>query len=573
MNEDRIREDAQADLRQRAEKAIGRTEIEPAALSLEEAQRLVHELQVSQIELELQNEELRDTQHQLATSRDQYLNLYQALPVGYFVLDEIGLVLHANRTGCDLMGMTAFRLRGTAFGDRLLRADRDTFHSLCKRVRETRALDTCELRVVGEAGETWDAQIDCFLSQDIEGSDQLRLIVTDITEVKQAEARNAELQKCAVEQQKLAVVGQLAAGIAHDFNNILTGIIGQAQLMSLSPQLSEPFREDLKIIQEQGQRAAQLIRQILDFSRKSILWKRPLDLGPFVEETASLLRRTIPESINIRLDIAPGPHTVNADSAQLQRVLLNLAVNAKDAMLDGGELNIQLRDLVVGPDDTALLGMAAGKWFTLSVADTGTGIDPDVLPHIYEPFFTTKEVGKGTGLGLSQAYGIIQQHGGDIGVTSERGLGTTFVISLPAIDVSTSLAFAAQLSSDRRGQNEVILLAEDDRIVLETVQRMLESLGYSVLAAPDGREAWKLYQKHRSSIALVLVDIVMPKIGGLKLHQMLKDELRGPKVVLMSGYPLTQHPDSLAVQDVAGWLQKPLLIEPLAQTIRTALDS
>lgn len=391
----------------------------------------------------------------------------------------------------------------------------------------------------------------------------------EVEQRQRAEERERILQEQAEQHQRLAVIGQLAAGIAHDFNNILTGIMGHAEMMLMTSALPTSVQNDGRTILQQGKRAAKLVRQILDFSRKSILQKRPLDLWPFLRESIGLLQRTIPEYIRISFASAPGTYTTSADSTQLQQVLMNLALNAKDAMVNGGELRVGLSRLTLVPGvEPPVPSMSSGEWLVLSVADTGTGMSAEVLEHIYEPFFTTKGVGGGSGLGLSQAYGIISQHGGFIDVESSIGEGTTFSIYLPTIDAPAPSPQKTDSFSLPQGSGETILLVEDEPMVLDVLQRMLSALNYGVLAARDGQAALEVYREHREKIALVLTDVAMPRLGGVELHARLRQEAPEAKVILISGYPLGE--ESLP-EGVGGWIEKPPTLTQLARVIASLL--
>jgi PAS domain S-box-containing protein len=392
-------------------------------------------------------------------------------------------------------------------------------------------------------------------------------VVRDITDRKL-------MEEALRQHERLAAVGQLAAGIAHDFNNILTSVIGFAEVLQRRSDVSDTAKQYLRPIVDGGRRAALLVRQILDFSRKSFFLLEPLDLGSFLPETARFLERTIPESVHICLEISEGEHFVSADPGQMQQVLTNLALNARDAMAEGGQLSIRLRPLVLEPGEPPpASGMLPGEWILLSVSDTGTGISEDVLPHIYEPFFTTKEVGEGTGLGLAQVYGIVKQHEGFIEVETAEGEGTTFSIYLPALraqETRDSATPGGTASGMRGGQ--VILLVEDDPEVLGVGKALLEHLGYAVLTAPTGREALELYDGHQAEIGLVLLDMVMPEMGGLELFDELKARDSEVRVVLVTGYPLGEQGDLLLQRGILDWVQKPLDLNRLSETVSRALD-
>jgi PAS domain S-box-containing protein len=396
------------------------------------------------------------------------------------------------------------------------------------------------------------------------------MVLRDITEER-------DIQKRMQQQEKLVAVGQLAAGIAHDFNNILTSIIGFAELARWTPDLPMSVGEDLSRIIKQGQRAAHLVRQILDFARKNIVAKRPLELTRFLEEMVNLLERTIPENIQLDLKIEPNQKTylLNADLTQLQQALTNLAVNAADAMPTGGILQFHLAQftLAVGQRPPCP-EMVPGDWLALSIVDTGVGMPLEVQLHLFEPFFTTKEVGQGTGLGLAQVEGIVKQHEGYIKVKSRVGQGTTFTLYFPPLPTLQPAASPEIAREERKlqGQGKVILLVEDNKFVREVVEAMLKGLGYQVLTAANGRSALEVYDLHRDSIALVITDLTMPEMGGFALAEALQAKNRAVKILAMTGYPLNMKPEDLT-RGIAGWLQKPLSLEQLAQQLEQTLQN
>jgi len=392
------------------------------------------------------------------------------------------------------------------------------------------------------------------------------LVMRDVT-------RERQIQSCIQQHERLAAIGQLAAGIAHDFNNILQGIIGFADRLARRPDMPQDARERLRLISEQGQRGAHLVRQILDFSRQSVPRRRPTDLSAFLQEAGAFLDHLLPEMVHVRLDIQPGRHIINADPAQLQQVLTNLATNARDAMPQGGELTIALRRMTLAPGEVPPLPtMQPGHWIVLSISDTGIGIPAKALPHIFEPFFTTKAVGKGTGLGLAQAYGIIQQHEGHIDVTSQVGRGTTFTLYFPAYKVLPHADASAPKETRTMGHGETILVVEDDPQVLVIVQQMLEDLGYRVLTARNGRDAVRLYREHCAEVGLVLTDLIMPEMSGTDLAQELRVRVADIPVVVMTGYPTQVNTPANPAPHIAAVLPKPFTSEELAHTLRDVLS-
>ncbi|MEJ5311919.1 MAG: PAS domain S-box protein [Anaerolineae bacterium] len=395
------------------------------------------------------------------------------------------------------------------------------------------------------------------------------LVINDVT---QARAAREQLQQ----QERMAAVGQLAAGIAHDFNNIMAIIILYAQMTAQIKALPARVQERLAVINQQARHATRLIQQILDFSRRSVLERQPLDLLPFLKEQCKLLERTLPENIEVSLDYEPAEYIVNADLTRIQQALMNLAVNARDAMPEGGKLRFTLSRTFI-PDKLRCVvtsdEIPGGEWVRLAVTDTGSGIPSEVLPHIFEPFFTTKAPGQGTGLGLPQVYGIVGAHDGYIDVSTKVGKGTSFIIYLPPLlahqpetPVSESPAFVS-------GRGETLLVVEDDITLRKVLAETLHALNYRVLEAANGREALHILQQRAGEIALVLSDLVMPEMGGQALFHAMRQQGLTLPVVLISGHPMENELLSLQEQGLAGWLLKPLDVERLsrllAQVLRT----
>jgi signal transduction histidine kinase/ActR/RegA family two-component response regulator len=397
------------------------------------------------------------------------------------------------------------------------------------------------------------------------------IVLRDVTRERNIQAR-------AQQQDRLAAVGQLAAGIAHDFNNILTSIIGYTELAKIDSNLSEMTKKDLERVVRQSQRASHLIRQILDFSRQSIIEKRPLDIGSLIKEFVKLLRRVISENIQLSLKIEPGPaaYILRGDPTQIQQTLTNLALNAQDAMPEGGLLQFRLTLISVSAGGSSPSPeLSPGDWIALSVSDTGTGIPLEVRPRIFEPFFTTKEVGRGTGLGLAQVYGIVKQHEGHVELETHEGKGTTFILYFPALASRPELPAQVTAEEVPHGHGEMILLVEDDPAVLRVTKSMLEYLGYQVLAATNGREALAVYQGHKDEIVLVMTDATMPEIGGVALTKALHEQEIGLKTLILSGYPLESEQEAreLLAQGSVDWLQKPLNLAQLAQAVSQLLQT
>jgi two-component system, cell cycle sensor histidine kinase and response regulator CckA len=391
-------------------------------------------------------------------------------------------------------------------------------------------------------------------------------IARDVTERKQLEEQLRQAQK-------MEAVGRLAGGIAHDFNNLLTAITGYSELTLKGLQPEGLLRHNIEEIKRAGDRAASLTRQLLAFSRKQVLQPKVLDLNEVVLDMEKMLRRLIGEDIELRTGLASGLGRVKADPGQIEQVIMNLAINARDAMPQGGSLIIETENVYLDSDYAAShIAVKPGAYVMLAVSDTGSGMDETTQSRIFEPFFTTKEIGKGTGLGLSMVYGIVKQSGGNIWVYSEVGRGTSFKIYLPRID---------DLADEYRPGNEVeqplygtetILLAEDDVRVRNLVRDVLEHYGYRVLVAENGDTALAAATWHKGRIHLLLTDVVMPRMSGHELAERLTGIHPEVKVLYMSGYTDESIVHHGVVDANTHFIQKPFAPEALARKVSEVLD-
>lgn len=384
------------------------------------------------------------------------------------------------------------------------------------------------------------------------------------------------LEKRVQSQERLAAVGQLAAGIAHDFNNILSSIALYSDLLLRNiANLSPKNEKRLKIITNQAGRASQLIQQILDFSRQSPLQRTRMNVLPALQELIDLLQRTLPENITLEFHHDDNSYVAEIDATRFQQIFMNLAVNARDVMSDGGSLIFTVTPLTLSDTATPpVADMRPGEWIKIEVTDTGTGIPADLLPRIFEPFFTTKETGKGTGLGLAQVYGVVLQFAGEITVKSTVGQGTTFTIYLPRLFDAPTPPLAGLAEVPTEGEGETILVVEDDASAREAVVSALESLNYRLVVAKHGREALNIIEaaaKEKPHIDIILSDMLMPEMSGLEFVRYLRQNGYTIPVVMLSGYLLEDDLDTMNELQVTGWLNKPPNLKQLAQLIQQGL--
>jgi PAS domain S-box-containing protein len=402
---------------------------------------------------------------------------------------------------------------------------------------------------------------------------KILVLLPDFTERKRAEEEKADLQEQLRQSQKMEAIGRLAGGVAHDFNNILTVIKGYSQLSLAEIKEDNALSENIEEIIKATDRAADLIRQLLAFSRRQVMEMKVLGLNIILENLDKMLRRLIAEDIELTTLLAEDLGNVKTDPGQMEQVIMNLVVNARDAMLDGGKLTIETANVEL---DEAYahthVAVKPGRYVMISVSDTGVGMSPEVKDRVFEPFFTTKEKGKGTGLGLSTVYGIVKQSGGNIWVYSVPGKGTTFKIYLPRVDEPLEkLGRRVEVNEIPRG-TETILLVEDEEEVRNLAVRFLESQGYKVLKASQGLEAFLIAEEYEGIIHLLMTDVVMPKLSGRELADRIAEIRPEIKVLFMSGYADNAIVHHGVLEGGMNYLQKPFTLDGLAKKVREVLN-
>ena len=505
--------------------------------------------------------ELRESQAQLA--RTEAFALVMTAHIGLE-----GRWLKVPPSLCRLLGVGEERLLGTPV-EAVLHPE-DLPLELAERERlvrgETRTLDL-ECRWVRPGGRPLWMYVNASVVEDASGRPQyLLMYLRDITERKSLEDQLRLAQK-------MEAVGQLAGGIAHDFNNLLTAILGSTELLLADTDAEDPRRDDVQEIGRAAHRASALVRQLLAFSRKQVMQPRLVNLNAIVREMGGMLRRLVGERITLRLDLDPGLGDVTADPGQLEQVIANLGVNARDAMPDGGTLTIATANVtrvgLTGPSDE---GIPAGPLVVLIVKDTGIGMDEHVLAHLFEPFFTTKELGRGTGLGLATVYGIVRQSGGQIQVSSRPGEGSTFTAYFPRVEEPERARHATPGAPPPvPGGTETVLVVEDEEAVRHLVCRVLRAKGYRVLDAPNAESALLLAGSTPAAIDLLVTDMVMPGMGGTTLAAELMAVRPAMRVLFITGYAPEAVDRRGQLPDAGGLLEKPFSADELARRVREIL--
>jgi len=510
------------------------------------------------------------TQRQEAEDRLREANqtlraLIEALPLAIIAMDFEGRVKSWNFAAQRMFGWTEQEVLGEVF-PAVPENDQEFFRANLKRAQRGETLSGIERQRRRKDGRLIDVALWNTVQRDASGNPAgVISVIADITDRRHLEEQLRH-------SQKMEAVGRLAGGVAHDFNNLLTVVTGFSQLLLDGMPDDDPRRPPLEEILKAGNRAASLTNQLLAFSRKQMIRPAIINLNRVVTDTESMLRRLIGEDIELVLALDPNLRSVRADPGQIQQVLVNLAINSRDAMPQGGVLTIKTSNETLREQDlTEHPELRPGPYVLLTVADTGEGMDETTRSRLFEPFFTTKGLGKGTGLGLSTVYGIVKQSGGDIAIWSEPGRGAISRIYLPGLDSETEPPREAEEPSNRMERSGTVLLAEDEPGLRNMIRQVLKTHGYSVHAARDGRDALRLYTELSEKVDLLLTDVVMPQMNGHELARELTAIQPDLKVVYMSGYAEHVLARYGVSHEGAAFLKKPFTPQELRNRVREAL--
>ncbi len=677
------------ELRKRAEEKVREDEIiVHEEVSPEVAKQLLHELRVHQIELEMQSEELRITEHNLETERARYFDLYNLAPAGYLSLSPQGLIVEANLTIATLLGVARGVLLKRPLSHFIFSADQDIYYFHRQQLSETGEPQVCELRMVRADGSLFWAHLQALSALETDGAAGCRIVISDFTKQKlteievrtakeqwkktfdampdivtiqdknmrivqannaahkffQAEpgalegkhcyevftgisqpcagcplvetlhdveshtnvikhenlgktfqvssaampSENGELQylihvarditeqkkmeEKLFQSRKMEAVGTLAGGIAHDFNNVLAAILGFSELSLHDLPEDSRARKDIEQVISSGRRAAELVKQILTFSRKGAQQRQPFQPHLIVKEALKMLRSTLPTTISIEERIDPESGSILSDPTSVHQIVVNLCTNACHAMEnEKGAWTVKLCRKEIRQEDIVESDVTPGPFIELSVQDTGRGMDKQTMARIFEPYFTTKEVGKGSGLGLAVVHGIVKALHGFIEVESEPGKGAAFHVYIPALEKTAAVAVTTEIKDMPRG-TERILVVDDEAVIAKMNKLILERLGYKVTAITSSAEALAQVRTHADEIDLVITDQTMPDLSGFELAQEIMKIKPEMPIILCSGYSSVMTKEEALAIGIKKYAMKPVDITTLAQMVREVLD-
>lgn len=539
--------------------------------SAEETRRLVHELQVHQIELEMQNEDLERTRDELEQAVALYTDLYDYAPVGYLTLDAAGVIRRANLAAARLLGFDRSLLVDRRFSTFVRRADQPAVELMLRRVHETGAPGSAETALVPARG---GAVVDVLLNANLVGfGHECRVMVSDLTESHRAEEERKRILRALLDAQRLESLGRMAGALAHRFNNLFAGVIAATELVELGRPLDESGQRQLAAIRHHTKEAAGLCRQLLAMSGSGRFRVEAQDLNEIVRPLRAVLDASLPPQVKVVLACADGLPAILADAAQVNQAAMNLLTNAAEAIGDHpGTITVSTGVEEVAAGEAGLAPtVPAGRYVFLRVADTGRGMDAATRARIGEPLLTTKEVGRG--LGLPAVLGILQGHHGALRCATELGRGTTLTLLFPAVvaePVAAAPVAVASLPAARPGR-PCILLVDDEEWLRETLAALLDELGFEVVPAVDGTDAVDRYGAAPERFDVVLMDVTMKRMGGTEALQRIRQRDPQARVILMSGYSRAHADLAGSTEKATDFLVKPFDSETLLRALERAL--
>jgi PAS domain S-box-containing protein len=526
-------------------------------------------------DLEASENERKRAEEALRESEERFRQMYDEAPVGYHELDREGRIIRVNRRELEMLGYTDEELLGRPVWKFVVEEEMTRQVIMAKIAGDVSFHETFERTYRRKDGTTLPVLIEDQVIRNKKGRiTGIRSMIEDITERRRAEEALQKSEEQLRQWQRVEAIGRLAGGVAHDFNNLLMTIKGCSELLLGGLDQSDPRRDEVEEIRKAAERATALTRQLLAFGRRQVLQPQVLDLNEVVANMDRMLQRLIGEDIQLLTVLDRELWPVKVDPGQIEQVIMNLAVNARDAMPGGGKLTIETANVVLDEGYARRhVSVKTGPCVMVAVTDTGCGMDKEIQSHLFEPFFTTKKTGEGTGLGLSTVYGIVKQSGGNIWAYSELGQGTTFKIYLPRVEEAVKTYRPKTAPAVSPGGSETILLVEDEEAVRTIVSKILQNRGYTVLEAHHGNEALQICEHHEGPIHLMVTDVVMPQVSGRELAErltLLRPEIR---VLFMSGYP----DNAIVHHGVLGagtaFLQKPFTLNALECKVRELLDA